>query len=776
MAPFTAEVPLSLIKQSAVLSGRFPLGEPMHSQLPPPAAPKIEPPLLPLAALGFPAMAALTLAAAIGPRGAGLLWPFLGGLGLLLACLMGAAGGRFVQLPKKGKRVLSALPLVAAFCLSAALALGLYCFRWQAAVLPAQGLEGQEREVELLILDYPEENFGRFYYRAQAAPEGRPFGVLLSSGTPLYCQPGDVLRGNLRFYGFSSGGLYSTQNRRLAGGLALGAYLTGGSVRQAGAGHSWRTALAEVRNRAGRAVAALLPGELSGLIRAVLLGQRDQLEGSASTDFRQIGASHLLAVSGLHLTAAAAFLSLLIRRMPGRRPLKALLAAAAVLCYLGVTGAPASAVRSFFMFTLTLTGGALGFRAHPLNSLGGAVLAICLCNPFAGGDLGFALSVLSTLGLITLCRPLERWLAGLLRPWPRVRRLLRPVTASLAVTLSVTAATLPLQLVEFGGLSLAAPLANLLLVLPVTALLYLSLPMACFALLPFGASLAEPLSFWAGWLARGILWTARQLAAVPLAFFRVREPVWVGLILCLLLAVWLRRQGKTLAKPLPLCLAGLVLAGACLTQAALWRGTVTVALAGDESSLCVLLIQDGQAAGLSLGGYNSGLAQQALNAHNVRRLNSLLLPSTGPDARAMARQLLNSRSAGALLLPEEAYRGKDLESAGVPLYGLPQGAAYQALPAVAVWVGENWESLRFSANGREFLVELKAGTAERGEILITAQKDSQRVGEAALFLGGGEVLARGALCPAEGLLTLEEGMAGIYLHVRPDGRVDWEKM
>ena len=169
------------------------------------------------------------------------------------------------------------------------------------------------------------------------------------------------------------------------------------------------------------------------------------------------------------------------------------------------------------MFTLTLTGGALGFRAHPLNSLGGAVLAICLCNPFAGGDLGFALSVLSTLGLITLCRPLERWLAGLLRPWPRVRRLLRPVTASLAVTLSVTAATLPLQLVEFGGLSLAAPLANLLLVLPVTALLYLSLPMAGFALLPFGASLAEPLSFWAGWLARVILWTARQLSAVPLA-------------------------------------------------------------------------------------------------------------------------------------------------------------------------------------------------------------------------------------------------------------------
>lgn len=735
----------------------------------PPAAPKWEPPLFPLAALGFPALAALAFAAGAGPGAAALLWPVLGALGLF-AGLVGAVVRQPPRLLKRG------LPLLAMFCLGAALALGLYCLRWRTEALPAQGLEGREVLAEMEILDFPQENYGRFYYEARASVEGRSFGMLLSSAEPLFCQPGDVLCGTVRFYGFSSGGLYSARNRRLAGGMAIGGYLTGDMARSPGRARGLGGALARARNRAGRALASLLPGEPSGLIRAVLLGQRDQLEGTAAADFRQIGASHLLAVSGLHLTAAAAFLALLIRRVPGRRLGRALLAGFAVLCYLGVTGAPASAVRSFFMFALTLAGGALGFRSHPFNSLGGAVLAICLCSPFSGGDLGFALSVLSTLGLITLCRPLERWLLRPLRPWPRARRLLRPVSASLAVTLSVTAATLPLQLAEFGGLALAAPLANLLLVLPVTLLLYLSLPMALFAMLPFGAGLAKPLALCAGWLARGILWLARQLASLPLGFFRVREPVWAGLGLCVLLTLWACRRRKPLARPLALCLAGLALAGSCLVQGALWRGTVTVALAGDESSLCVLLIRDGQAAGLSLGGYNSGLAQQALNASHALRLETLLLPNTGADARAMARQLLDVRSAGALLVPRGAYRGKDLEAAGVPIYEVDGGWTYEALPGLPVQVGESWESLRFTANGRGFLVELEAGEAQYAQVLVTAQKDSRSDGEAALFLGGGEALAEGEFSPQGGLWVLGEEEVGVYLHVRPDGRVDWEAM
>lgn len=747
----------------------------MNTRLPIPAPPKWELPLCPLAALGFPTLAALTLAAGAGPSAAGWLWPLFGAAGLALV-LAAALEVRLPNPPGFLVRIRKKLPLLAMICLSAALVLGLYCLRWQSAAGPAQGMEGQEVQTELRVLDYPEERYGRFYYQASAVLPGREFKVLLSSSTPLFCRPGDVLHGAVHFYAFSSsGGVYSTRNRRLSEGLALGGYLTGGYERTPRTSWDLGILLAEIRNRAGRAAASLLPGELSGFIRAVLLGQRDQLEGTASTDFQRAGASHLLAVSGLHMTAAAAFLAMLANRLPGRRWMKDLLAGAAVLCYLCVTGFPASAVRSFFMFFLTLSGGSLGYRTHPLNSLGGAVWGLCLINPLSGGNLGFALSALSTLGLVALCRPIHRRLTEPLRRHPRARSLLKPVAASFAVTLSVTIATLPLQLAEFGGLSLAAPLTNLLLVPPVTALLYCSLPMTLLAVLG-AVPLAQPFAFCAGWLARGSLWLANKLATLPLAFYSLRSPVWLGAALCLLLIFFLRRRQKIANRLLAACLSVLVVAGACLAQAALWQDVVTIALTGDEASLCVLLIRNGRGAGVSLGGYNSGAAERVLSAGNVRSLGTLLLPEAGAGSRAMAADLLSSRKAQALLLPEGMYRGKDLESTGAPIYGIPGGAAYEALPGVWITPAEDWSGVGFSANGREFWVELEAGREAYADVLITAQSGSRMDGAVTVYLGDVEDAAKDEFAPTGQFYALAEGETGVYLHVKKDGRVVLEMM
>lgn len=746
----------------------------MNTHLPNPASPKLELPLCPLAALGFPALAALTLAAGTSPALAGKLSLLLGAAALI-GILAGAFTFHLKDPPKPVALLRSRLPLLVMVCLSAALALGLYHLRWQDTAAPAQGLEGQEAPAELRILDYPEERYGRFYYQAQAVLPDREFRMLLSSAAPIFCRPGDTLHGTVRFYAFSSGGIYSTRNRRLSDGLALGGYLTGGYERTPRSGWSAGTLLAEVRNKAGRAVASLLPGELSGLIRAVLLGQRDQLEGTASTDFRQIGASHLLAVSGLHMTAAAAFLAMAVNRLSCRRWLKNLLTGAAVLCYLCVTGFPASAVRSFFMFALTLSGSTLGYRTHPLNSLGGAVLVLCLLNPFSGGDLGFALSVLSTLGLVTLCRPIHRRLTRPIRERPKLRLLLKPVMASLAVTLSVTAATLPLQLAEFGGISLAAPLANLLLVPPVTALLYCSLPMALFAVLG-AVPLVQPLAFCAGWLARGTLWLANRLAAVPLAFFSLRGPVWLVALVCLLLILFLYRRRKLQNRLLALCLSALVAAGACLVQTALWQDVVTVALAGDENSLCVLLIRNGRAAGVSLGGYNSGAAEWALSGNNVWSAGTFLLPDAGADPRAMAADLLNTRRAQALLLPEGTYRGKDLERTGTPIYEIPGGLSFEALPGVWITPEEDWSGVWFSANGRTFFAELEAGGEAFADVLVTAQSDSRSDGAVTVYFGDAEDAVKDEFSPSGEFYALEEGETGVYLHVKKDGRVIFEVM
>ena len=65
------------------------------------------------------------------------------------------------------------------------------------------------------------------------------------------------------------------------------------------------------------------------------------------------------------------------------------------------------------MQILFYLGGCFGRRPEGCNSLGFSVLCICLSDPFSGGDLGFALSVMSTLGLLVFRAPIARGLGRL---------------------------------------------------------------------------------------------------------------------------------------------------------------------------------------------------------------------------------------------------------------------------------------------------------------------------------------------------------------------------
>ena len=142
------------------------------------------------------------------------------------------------------------------------------------------------------------------------------------------------------------------------------------------------------------------------------------------------------------------------------------------------------------MYGVLLLADSFGRRADSLNSLGLAVLVVCLFNPFAGGDLGFALSVTATLGIVLLYQPLPTLLLG--RVKGRFAKLWRFPAESLAATAAALLGTFPVQLAVFGGFPLLLPLANFLMVAPGTALLYLAFFGSFLTLLPATAPLRHP--------------------------------------------------------------------------------------------------------------------------------------------------------------------------------------------------------------------------------------------------------------------------------------------
>lgn len=753
----------------------------------------------PFALLGFSAYGALALCAALGPDAARPLG-FLC-LGLACAIALGRAvlgffwGRRGIwtenELSGETPRALSAFRSL--FWAAAAIALAgaacvLYLLAWQQAA-PWQGLDGEKLQVRAQVLDYPEERYHRYYYKlrveALRQEEGAleavgPFTLRLSSTMPLACDPYDRVECLVTFQAFEEGGgLYSTRNARLADGFQAGAYLSqyGGIAVEGDSAVSPGEMLVQLRHQVGRAMDRLLPRREAGLLRAMVLGDSGGVSEEDMSRFRQLGVSHILVVSGLHMTILAGFMQFLLCRFPIRKAVRNALTALVLVLFLALSGFQPSACRGAAMYGVLLLADSTGRRADSLNSLGLAVLLVCLFAPFSGGDLGFALSVLATLGIVVLYRPVYQALVGK-RLAGLARRLWKPVAASLAVTAAALLGTFPVQLAVFGGLPLLTPLANLLLVFPSTLLLYASFCGAFLSLLPATAPLAAPFVWAAGWLARLLLGAAGLLAQWKGTFLpltgEVALAVVIGLLL-LLMAAGLVGQDRPLRAVLGGCMAVLAVFGGVF-QGWLTQDTVIFAAPAAEESSCVVMIQDGKAAVLSFGGYRTGAVAELLQRYRVTQVEALCLPDRGPEAREAAVQVLEEYGAKQLVLPGDAYVGRDLELAlgdALPVF-LEGGDSVSLWAGVSAQVLPQWEGLLLSVYGVEVLVEWGPGQSRNCGLLFTNQPQTRVNAPLSVWQTDGIIGENGqglAFSPeGEGaVLPVEEGC--VEVSVSPEGTV-----
>ena len=753
----------------------------------------------PFALLGFSAYGALALCAALGPDAARPLG-FLC-LGLACAIALGRAvlgffwGRREIwtekELSGETPRALSAFRSL--FWAAAAIALAgaacvLYLLAWQQAA-PWQGLDGEKLQVRAQVLDYPEERYHRYYYKLRVEALGQeegaleavgPFTLRLSSTMPLACDPYDRVECLVTFRAFEEGGgLYSTRNARLADGFQAGAYLSQyeGIAVERDSAVSPGEMLVELRHQVGRAMDRLLPRREAGLLRAMVLGDSGGVSEEDMSRFRQLGVSHILVVSGLHMTILAGFMQFLLCRFLIRKAVRNALTALVLVLFLALSGFQPSACRGAAMYGVLLLADSTGRRADSLNSLGLAVLLVCLFAPFSGGDLGFALSVLATLGIVVLYRPIYQVLAGK-RLAGLARRLWKPVAASLAVTAAALLGTFPVQLAVFGGLPLLTPLANLLLVFPSTLLLYASFCGAFLSLLPATAPLAAPFVWAAGWLARFLLGAAGLLAQWKGTFLpltgEVALAVVIGLLL-LLMAAGLVGQDRPLRAVLGGCMAVLAVFGSVF-QGWLTQDMVIFAAPAAEESSCVVMIQDGKAAVLSFGGYRTGAVAELLQRYRVTQVEALCLPDRGPEAREAAVQVLEEYGAKQLVLPEDAYVGRDLELAlgdALPVF-LEGGDSVSLWEGVSAQVLPQWEGLLLSVYGVEVLVEWGPGQSRDCGLLFTNQPQTRVNAPLSVWQTDGIIGENGqglAFSPeGEGaVLPVEEGCAEVS--VSPEGTV-----
>ncbi|MBQ7269106.1 MAG: ComEC/Rec2 family competence protein, partial [Bacteroidales bacterium] len=220
------------------------------------------------------------------------------------------------------------------------------------------------------------------------------------------------------------------------------------------------------------------------LLRALLAGDRTALPLPVIAAFRAAGASHLLALSGLHLGIIYAILSgvlSLTGRFPPVRVARSCLIIAALGFYTVITGASPSLVRAFLFVIVAETARHFPGRAKTLQRvLPAALLFQLLFSPLSISSAGFQLSYLAMAGIALVYPRIRDWY-----PAPRnSKNPFRFIWNSAALSFSCQVFTAPLAAARFGTFAPHFMLTNLI-ALPLTEALMLC-ALVCIALRPSG--------------------------------------------------------------------------------------------------------------------------------------------------------------------------------------------------------------------------------------------------------------------------------------------------
>ena len=454
---------------------------------------------------------------------------------------------------------------------------------------------------------------------------GRDYKIRFYLKESRALSPGDTVTVNAKLRLTDEGGSREPTFHRTSGILLLG-YERGGSVPTEGEPGIrdwpalWREKLIGI-------IEDRFPADTFAFAKALLLGDKSDLSWEQSTRFSVSGISHIVAVSGLHVSILFGFVSM----VTGKRRFWTVILGIPVLLFFGaMAGFSASVTRAVLMQILFLLALAANREYDPPTALSFACLLMLGACPLTIAGIGFQLSIASVAGIFLFYPKLSGWLKGFL---PGKGKSLRGraerfFTSSVAVTLSATVMTVPLTAVHFGVVSLVGVVTNLL-VLPVVSLIFYGVMAVC-ALGCVHSGAAGLLAQVVAIPIRFVLGVANVLGGLPLAAVYTVSPyivIWLVFVYGLLFWLLISKKKR------PGLVFGMGVLGLCVSLMLSCLEPLTcpyrVTALDVGQGQCIVLQSEGNTFLVDCGGdYDedaADLAAEYLLSQGITRVDGLIL-------------------------------------------------------------------------------------------------------------------------------------------------------
>lgn len=397
----------------------------------------------------------------------------------------------------------------------------------------ARLFDGKTAESVAIVTDYSyETNYG-VAADGTVKLEGKSYRIRLYTESKEPLQPGDVIKGKIRFR-LTTADSIQGETYHQGDGIFLLGYVQKDFVLQKATAIPMQYWGAYIRRNLSEMICDVFPEDTKAFAVALLLGDSSMLSYEMDTDFKLSGIRHVIAVSGLHVSILMSVVYILSIK---KRYLSAIIGIPMLILFAAVIGFTPSVTRACIMQILMLLALALNKEYDPPSALAFAVLSMLCVNPRTIVSVSFQLSVGCLIGIFLFYERIKGYLLRKLRI-TKIKnfkdRIVFAGVSGVSITLSTMITTTPLSAAYFGTVSIVGVLTNLL-TLWVISFIFIGILVACVA--GFIWTPAATIVAWViAWPIRYVTLIAKVLGSLPhAAVYTCSSYIVIWIVMCYVL-------------------------------------------------------------------------------------------------------------------------------------------------------------------------------------------------------------------------------------------------
>lgn len=346
-------------------------------------------------------------------------------------------------------------------CVTVIFSLLFSCVYFDLYIASSQKLIGQTVDMTFEVTDISYQNEGIVYFDAKETECIKPELHFVLENPYDEIKTGDIISATAVFSEIESDEEFDSKQYYRAKGIVV----QGGISQYTVTGHKnhpVKDIISSCRNYCVSEFSEYTNEGATALLSALSVGDKSKIDGSIMRDFSRCGISHMLAISGMHLSVIMGFFIVLSDFLPFDRRISTVLIMLMCIGFILISGTSLSVLRAGSMFIIMLIGRLLRRMSDSLTSLFFGVSLIVLFSPSSIFDVGLILSFTSTLGIVIILPPYLLKIARI-ENLTLLKKLCSVVVSSVLTTFAAMAFSFVPLVCYFDNLSLVSVLANLVI-------------------------------------------------------------------------------------------------------------------------------------------------------------------------------------------------------------------------------------------------------------------------------------------------------------------------